>query len=100
MADNVTPDIKRAHTSFEKAARALRRWSVEMDRFQEEARALEREARRKQEALGDAQRLVDAGKAAPFPGTSDDDKASDAQKKQQDKREKAAEDLPPQEEEG
>ncbi|GAA2655812.1 hypothetical protein GCM10010400_10690 [Streptomyces aculeolatus] len=93
VADNVTPDIKRAHTSFEKAARALRRWSVEMDRFQEEARALEREARRKQEALGDAQRLVNAGKAAPFPGASDDDKASDAQKKQQDKREKAAEEA-------
>ncbi|WP_181787934.1 putative T7SS-secreted protein [Streptomyces phytophilus] len=93
VADNVTPDIKRAHTSFEKAARALRRWSDEMDRFQDEARALEREARRKQEALGDARRLVDAGKAAPFPGASDDDKASDAQQKQQDKREKAAEEA-------
>jgi hypothetical protein len=64
-----------------------------LDGFQDEARALEREARRKQEALGDAQRLLDAGKAAPFPGASDDDKASDAQKKEQDKREKAAEEA-------
>ncbi|MEO3840296.1 putative T7SS-secreted protein [Streptomyces sp. B22F1] len=93
VADKVTPDIKRAHTSFEKAATALRRWSEKMDRFQDEARALEREARRKQEALGDAQRLLDAGKAAPFPGASDDEKASDAQKKQQDKRDKAAEEA-------
>ncbi|MEO3766323.1 putative T7SS-secreted protein [Streptomyces sp. B8F3] len=93
VADKVTPDIKRAHTSFEKAATALRRWSEKMDRFQDEARALEREARRKQEALGDAQRLLDAGKASPFPGASDDEKASDAQKKQQDKREKAAEEA-------
>lgn len=91
VADNVTPDIKRAHTSFEKAANALQRWAKELDGFQDEARALEREARRKQEALGDAQRLLDVGKAAPFPGASDNDKASDAQKKEQDKREKAAE---------
>ncbi|MFF0725509.1 putative T7SS-secreted protein [Streptomyces sp. NPDC004134] len=93
VADKVTPDIKRAHSSFEKAATALRRWSEKMDGFQDEARALEREARRKQEAVGDAQRLLDAGKAAPFPGASADEKASDAQKKPQDKREKAAEEA-------
>ncbi|MFW6723665.1 hypothetical protein ACHZ98_26620 [Streptomyces sp. MAR4 CNY-716] len=33
------------------------------------------------------------GEAAPFPGASDDDKASDGQKKQQDKREKGAEEA-------
>ncbi|WP_206337710.1 enoyl-CoA hydratase/isomerase family protein [Streptomyces sp. WAC 06738] len=96
VAEDVAPDIKRAHTSFDKAATALRRWAVDLERFQDEALSLEREAGRKQDAFAEANRLVAAGAgmqhldAQPVGGGSDD-REVDQQEKRQKKREAAAE---------
>ncbi|MFI1091656.1 WXG100 family type VII secretion target [Streptomyces sp. NPDC020917] len=51
---DVTPLIKKAHTSFGRAADALSGWSDQLQRFQAEADALEREAAAKQGALDQA----------------------------------------------
>ncbi|MFW6691713.1 WXG100 family type VII secretion target [Streptomyces sp. MAR4 CNX-425] len=101
VAEDVAPDMKRAHQSFDKAATALRRWAGDLDGFQEEARGLEREARRKKEALEEAQGLVAAAAAKPYlespveeggrGGGGSDDREAEREKKQQEKREAAAE---------
>ncbi|WBB64203.1 enoyl-CoA hydratase/isomerase family protein [Streptomyces sp. WMMC500] len=96
VAEDVAPDMKRAHTSFDKAATALRRWAVDLERFQVEAAGLEREARRKKEALGEARRLVAAGAATPYldapaTGGAAEEREAEREKKQQEKREAAAE---------
>ncbi|WP_407560212.1 enoyl-CoA hydratase/isomerase family protein [Streptomyces sp. 184] len=98
VAEDVAPDMKRAHTSFEKAATALRRWSVDLERFQDEAQGLEREARRKREALDTAQGLVAAVVAKPYldtpsAGGGSDDREAEREKKQHEKRKAAAEDA-------
>lgn len=96
VVEDVAPDMKRAYTSFDKAATALRRWAVDLERFQDEAASLEREARLKRDALGEAQRLVAAGAAMPYldgpaAGRAAEERAAEKEKKQQEKREDAAE---------
>ncbi|MEK8172086.1 hypothetical protein NKH77_30845 [Streptomyces sp. M19] len=54
MAQDVTPLIRKSHASFDKAARALHRWAVRLEGFQDEADKLEKAAGRKLQALGDA----------------------------------------------
>ncbi|GAA2117555.1 WXG100 family type VII secretion target [Streptomyces synnematoformans] len=96
VVEDVAPDMKRAYTSFDKAATALRRWAVDLERFQDEAAGLEREARLKRDALGEAQRLVAAGAATPYldgpaAGRAAEERETEKEKKQQEKREDAAE---------
>ncbi|MHA4816224.1 putative T7SS-secreted protein [Streptomyces aculeolatus] len=54
VSDDVTPKLREARDSFEKASHALNRWSHQLEDFQEEAADLEREAKRKQQEADDA----------------------------------------------
>ncbi|MEV6313848.1 putative T7SS-secreted protein [Streptomyces sp. NPDC051776] len=50
IGNDVTPLIRKSHQSFDKAARALRKWARELEEFQDEADRLEKSAGEKLEA--------------------------------------------------
>lgn len=59
ISTDVTPLIKKSHDSFDKASRALHRWSGQLSDFQDEADRLEKEAGEKLDAKADAQQKAD-----------------------------------------
>lgn len=54
VQEDLAPLIKKSHSSFDKASRALYKWAGQLDGFQREAELLEKEAGEKAEALNEA----------------------------------------------
>ncbi|MCX4989237.1 MULTISPECIES: enoyl-CoA hydratase/isomerase family protein [unclassified Streptomyces] len=59
IGKDVTPLIRKSHDSFDKASRALHRWSGELKEFQEEADRLEKAAGEKLEAREKAEQKAE-----------------------------------------
>ncbi len=79
---DVTPLIRKAHTSFGRASTALARWAEQLVGFQAEAAALEREAAAKQGTLDQARNAAGLppdvpGRPQPQPEASPDPGAGD-----------------------
>ncbi|MGP3922644.1 enoyl-CoA hydratase/isomerase family protein [Streptomyces sp. 8N616] len=68
ISDDVTPLIQKSHDSFDKAARALRRWARELELFQDEADRLEKSAGEKLGDLSDAKAKDKEGKGSKDVG--------------------------------
>ncbi|MDI5964254.1 enoyl-CoA hydratase/isomerase family protein [Streptomyces sp. SL13] len=71
VAHDVEPLLRKAHESFEHSSHAMANWASRLDGFQQEARALEREAAAKKSALSSAQAAagvsVDGHRPVPSP---------------------------------
>ncbi len=65
VADELTPRVQRALSSFSEAAEALRQWVGQLESFQGRAQRLEERAREARDDLRAAQRSLDA---LPQPG--------------------------------
>ncbi|CAM5253088.1 hypothetical protein STENM327S_08265 [Streptomyces tendae] len=59
IGEDVTPLIRKSFESFDKASRALHRWSNELKEFQDEANRLEKSAGDKLDARADAEAKAD-----------------------------------------
>ncbi|MEV6313625.1 putative T7SS-secreted protein [Streptomyces sp. NPDC051776] len=68
LSDDVIPLIEKSHDSFEKAARALRRWAGELEDFQDEADRLEKAAGEKLGDLSDAKAKDEDGNGGKETG--------------------------------
>ncbi|AOW88473.1 enoyl-CoA hydratase/isomerase family protein [Streptomyces olivaceus] len=59
VGEDVTPLIRKSFESFDKASRALHRWSNELEDFQDEANRLEKSAGKKLDERADAEAKAD-----------------------------------------
>ncbi|MEU4049200.1 enoyl-CoA hydratase/isomerase family protein [Streptomyces olivaceus] len=59
IGEDVTPLIRKSFESFDKASRALHRWSNELEDFQDEANRLEKSAGKKLDERADAEAKAD-----------------------------------------
>jgi len=70
LGQEITPLIRKAHQSFDNAAMSLNRWTNQLQGFQAEADALEREAAAKQGALDSANHALNASSPSSSAGGS------------------------------
>ncbi len=90
VSDDVTPKLRKARDSFDKAAHALNRWSNQLDSYQEEAADLEREARRRQQEAEDARVALRTAVGAAEDGGGSEREEKRAEKDKERKEEAAS----------
>lgn len=94
VSDDVTPKLREARDSFERASHALSRWSNQLQNFQEEAADLEREAKRRQQEAEDAQlALTTATGAAEDSGSEREEKRAEKDKERKEEAASNADDA-------
>ncbi|MFW6692265.1 putative T7SS-secreted protein [Streptomyces sp. MAR4 CNX-425] len=91
VSDDVTPKLREARDSFEKASYALQRWSNQLRDFQEEAADLEREAKRRQQEAEDAKLALTTATGAVED--SDGEREEKRAEKDKERKEEAASDA-------